>query len=123
MIPGISFLLNGAISPTSGRYTVILDNVATTLSAKSSFQKQDSLLFYASSLDPNVTHTVKVINEDGGDLSLEVDGFSVFSAESTMFVMFVPPSRVLIHLKNQLAPPPHLQRRHHRLARLPGKGP
>lgn len=77
---GISLLLNGTTSPTSSRYTIILDHVATTLSAKSSFLNRESLLFYASSLDPNVTHTLEVVNEDGGDLSLNFGGFSVFSA-------------------------------------------
>ena len=85
---GIAFLLNGTTSPSSGRYTIILDNVSTTLSGKSSFLQRESLLFYATSLEPNVTHTLEVINEDGGSLALNVGGFGVFSSDS-MFVVLL----------------------------------
>jgi hypothetical protein len=109
---GILFLLNGTTSPTSGDYTVVLDNVATSFSAKSSFTTLDALLFYAGDLDPNVTHTVQVIN-DGGDLSLDVGGFTVFLTEPAMFVMFVSLSEALIHFGKQAAPRHHPQRLHH----------
>jgi hypothetical protein len=112
--PGISFLLNGTTSPTSGNYTVILDDVASSFSAKSSFTTEDTLLFYASDLDPNVTHTVQVINA-GGDLSLDVGGFSVFLTEPPMFVMFVSLFESLVYIWKRAAPKHHPQpHRHHR---------
>lgn len=88
--------MNGTTSPTSGRYTVILDDVATTLSANTSFTEQNSMLFFASGLSPNVTHTVQVINVDNADLSLNVGGFGVFA--SIVFVTIIFLFDDLIHL-------------------------
>ncbi|TFK44161.1 hypothetical protein BDQ12DRAFT_708173 [Crucibulum laeve] len=79
---GSSFLLTGTTSPTSGNYSVTLDNITTTLSGRSSFTKHDTLLYYATGLDSSITHVVQVRNEGGGDLELKVGGFGVFSAGS-----------------------------------------
>ena len=78
-IPGTTFLLHGVTSPNSGNYTVTVDNVTTTLSAESSFTSYDSLLFYATGLDPGSTHFVQVSNSGGGNLSLLVGGFNTFA--------------------------------------------
>ncbi|KDR67573.1 hypothetical protein GALMADRAFT_130366 [Galerina marginata CBS 339.88] len=76
---GTAFLIQGITSPDAGNYTVTLDNVTSSLlSGRSSFTAYDSLLFYASGLDPEATHSVEVRNL-GGDLSLLVDGVSTFS--------------------------------------------
>ncbi|KAG6853778.1 hypothetical protein C0991_001489 [Blastosporella zonata] len=39
----------------------------------------DTLLFYATGLDPTIPHDVQIINEDGSDLSLKVGGFEAFA--------------------------------------------
>ncbi|KAG6861933.1 hypothetical protein C0995_009883 [Termitomyces sp. Mi166 len=39
----------------------------------------DTVLFYATGLDPTSSHNVQIKNEDGGVLSLNVDGFQTFS--------------------------------------------
>jgi alcohol dehydrogenase YqhD (iron-dependent ADH family) len=86
---------------------------------------QESLLFYASGLDPNVNHTLQVINEDGSDLSLNVGGFSVFSAGSAIrdACLYAGHSFTL----KQVALYRRLQRLQHRHLsvhlRLFGKGP
>ena len=54
--------------------------MTTTLSARSSFTNHDALLFYAAGLDPNVTHTIDIVNgQDGAVLALNRDGFSVMT--------------------------------------------
>ena len=65
----------GQTSPTSGNYSVQLDNTTTQYNAHSSFTQSDSLLFFATDLDPTVLHTVTINNTDGSDLSLLIDGF------------------------------------------------
>ena len=88
---GSTLLIHGAISPSAGDYSVTVTPnspssststftaalQAQTLSARSSFTTYDTLLFYATGLDPNVTYSVLVKNEGGGSLSLPVNGFSV----------------------------------------------
>jgi hypothetical protein len=81
----------------------MLDNVSTTLSAKSSFTSQQSLLFFTTGLDPNVNHTLQVINEDGSDLSLNVGGIVVFSAGSAICVTSLY-ARCSFSLKQVVAP-------------------
>ncbi|RDB16846.1 hypothetical protein Hypma_002461 [Hypsizygus marmoreus] len=76
---GASFLLNGKTSPKAGAYSVVLDNTKTSWSGKSSFTKRDSLLFFASGLDPEKTHNVEIINEDGSELAVRSDGFELFA--------------------------------------------
>jgi len=81
---GTTFLLHGVTSPSSGNYTVTVDNVTTTLSARSSFTAYDSLLFYTTGLDSASTHYVQVSNSGGGNLSLLVGGFNTFAPYSTI---------------------------------------
>lgn len=75
---GTTLLLQGITSPQSGNYTVTVDNVTTSLSARSSFTSYDSLLFFVTELDPSSVHSVQVANAGGGNLSLLVGGFSSF---------------------------------------------
>ncbi|KAF8971212.1 hypothetical protein BDZ97DRAFT_1914217 [Flammula alnicola] len=77
---GTTFLMLGQTSPLAGNYSVILDNTTVTLSGRSSFTQDDSLLFFASDLDPNALHTVTVQNLDGSELSLLVNGFKSLTA-------------------------------------------
>ncbi|KAG6877898.1 hypothetical protein C0993_002563 [Termitomyces sp. T159_Od127] len=82
---GASFFLNGLTSPTSGTYSVTVDNDTSTLSGKSTFTNPDTLLFYVTGLDPTVSHKVKITNEEDHDLLLRLDGFQAFepSAQQT----------------------------------------
>lgn len=75
---GTTFLLKGTTSPTSGNYTVTLDNISTSLSGQSSFTAHDTLLFFASDLDPNLNHSVEIRNDGGGNLALLVGGFNAY---------------------------------------------
>ncbi|KAJ6500189.1 hypothetical protein C8R47DRAFT_1317469 [Mycena vitilis] len=81
---GTSFLLRGSISPQAGNYSVTLDNVTTSFSAKSSFSQPDSLLFFASGLDAELDHKLKITNtQQGATLVLPLGGASVWAlAES-----------------------------------------
>lgn len=83
---GTSLLLTGTTSSKSGRYSVTLDNATTSLSGQSSFTQQDTLLFFASGLDPEALHEIQVINEDGSELVLITNGFNAFAVEPPMFV-------------------------------------
>ncbi|KJA27599.1 hypothetical protein HYPSUDRAFT_51655 [Hypholoma sublateritium FD-334 SS-4] len=81
---GTTFLVLGQTSPNSGNYSVQLDNTTTQFNARSSFTQSDSLLFFATDLDPTVLHTVTINNTDGSDLSLLIDGFkSIVESPST----------------------------------------
>lgn len=66
---------------------MILDNAKTTLSGQSSFRQEDSILFFASGLDPKSRHDLQVVNEDGRELSLRADGFHVFASGSPKFAI------------------------------------
>ncbi|KAL0956634.1 hypothetical protein HGRIS_002768 [Hohenbuehelia grisea] len=76
---GSAVFLHGGISPNAASYRVVLDGSSTTLSAKSSFSQADTLLFFATGLDANTTHSIEVFNADGRDLSVQADGFIVTS--------------------------------------------
>lgn len=77
-------------SPQSGQYSVTLDNETTTFSAQSSFTNHNTLLYYATGLDPIATHTVEIENSGGRNLALNVAGFTVFSTSSPTLVLFIP---------------------------------
>lgn len=77
---GTVFLIQGTTSPDGGNYSVQLDDgVRQNFSAKSSFTKNDSLLFYASGLDPTQVHQWDITNEDGSALILPLGGFTSFA--------------------------------------------
>ncbi|KAJ7187930.1 hypothetical protein C8R46DRAFT_1205155 [Mycena filopes] len=79
---GTSFLLRGSTSPQAGSYSVTLDNVTTSFSAKSAFSETDSLLFFASGLDAKKVHDLKVVNTEGATLVLPAGGASVFALQN-----------------------------------------
>ncbi|TRM69372.1 hypothetical protein BD626DRAFT_473852 [Schizophyllum amplum] len=80
---GTAVFIRGRTSTNASRYNVTLDGRTAQLSARSSFTKQDTLLFYATGLDPNVTHTVDIVNDqDGALLAVNSDGFSIVSVSS-----------------------------------------
>lgn len=89
-------------SPNAGNYSVTLDDATTVLSGRSSFKQHDSLLYFATGLDPGVNHTVEIVNQGGHELSLGVQGFGVYSR----FVMTITLLHVsLRNLINQFTNP------------------
>ncbi|KAJ7077322.1 hypothetical protein B0H15DRAFT_862218 [Mycena belliarum] len=79
---GTSFLLKGFTSPDAGSYSVILDNITSSFSGKSSFFETDSLLFYASGLDAETVHDLEIVNQ-GAALVLPVGSASAFVLENS----------------------------------------
>lgn len=67
-------------------YSVTLDNVTTSFSARSSFSQANSLLFFASGLDAQATHKLEIINTEGATLVLPVGGTSVWALSETFVV-------------------------------------
>lgn len=64
------------------------NNTSVVFNAQSSFTQADSLLFFATDLDPAISHMIIVENTDGSDLSLLLGGFK----------SVVPSPSVNIHL-------------------------
>ncbi|KAJ3488314.1 hypothetical protein NLJ89_g11629 [Agrocybe chaxingu] len=138
---GTTLAILGRTSPLGANYTVTLDNgtlpfsfpassltsgsssVSTTLSARSSFQVDDALLFFVTGLEGGV-HSVEVRNNgfgdsgngDGGagdgqaELMLRVDGFRVNVPVVYAFYFLVLNSATYF-----LAACPHLRRPPHQL--------
>ncbi|KAJ4483823.1 hypothetical protein J3R30DRAFT_3698737 [Lentinula aciculospora] len=77
---GTALQIFGTVSPQGGNYTIKLDNLITQYSANASFTQNDTLLFVAGALDPNVGHDVQILN-NGGILILPFDGFVAFSSQ------------------------------------------
>ncbi|KAF8210665.1 hypothetical protein K438DRAFT_1810111 [Mycena galopus ATCC 62051] len=78
---GTAFQLMGSTSPQAGNYTVTLDNVTTSFSARSSFSEANSLLFFASGLDAQTTHHFNITNTQGATLVLPVGGASIWALD------------------------------------------
>ncbi|KAF7328151.1 hypothetical protein MVEN_02572600 [Mycena venus] len=79
---GTAIQFRGTTSPQAGSYSVFLDNVSTSFSARSSFLESDSLLFFASGLDAEATHTLQIVNNaNQTELVFPVDGVSVWALE------------------------------------------
>ncbi|KAF8709771.1 hypothetical protein AX14_013452, partial [Amanita brunnescens Koide BX004] len=69
-----------ALAPSENDYTTNSFLLPTNFSAKTSFTNPDALLFYASSLNPTVSYSLTVTNEDGGELMIKPGHFQVFEA-------------------------------------------
>lgn len=79
---GTALTVTGAVSPSAGLYSVTIDNHTTTYSAKSSFTKLDTLLFYVTGLDGNQTHDIVIQNEEDKTLAIQASGFLVTTAQN-----------------------------------------
>ncbi|KAI6121817.1 hypothetical protein F5141DRAFT_536756 [Pisolithus sp. B1] len=73
---GSAITVYGLVSSFSGRYSVIVDNVTTTMSAQSSYNNSNALLFFATDLSQG-THLLTIVNEENSTLTLRVDGVNV----------------------------------------------
>ncbi|KAF8134454.1 hypothetical protein EV363DRAFT_1430019 [Boletus edulis] len=69
----------GLTSSYSGNFTVTLDNTTTSLSALSSYNDSDTLLFYATDLPMNMSHRITVVNQENRTLALRVGGLNITS--------------------------------------------
>jgi hypothetical protein len=79
---GTAVTVTGIVSPSAGQYSVTLDNQTTTFSAKCSFTKPDTLLFYVTGLDGNQTHDIAIRNEEDKELAVQASGFLVTTAQN-----------------------------------------
>ncbi|KAF5348641.1 hypothetical protein D9758_006765 [Tetrapyrgos nigripes] len=80
---GTALIIRGALAPNGAKFSVLLDNSTTSgLSSKAPFTQNDTVLFYASGLDPQQVHRLEIINEDGGDLMLPLGSIFSFSSGS-----------------------------------------
>jgi hypothetical protein len=85
---GTACIIRGVVSPNGAKFAVSLDNSTVSgLSSKASFTRNDSVLFYASGLDPETTHSLEIRNEDGGELTLPLGSFSSFASGSPEYVL------------------------------------
>lgn len=73
---GSAITVYGLVSSFSGRYSVIVDNVTTTMSAQSSYNNSNALLFFATDLSQE-THLLTIVNEENSTLALTVNGVNV----------------------------------------------
>jgi hypothetical protein len=120
---GVSVQIFGTTSPASGNYySVLLDNTQSPIfSAASSFTGNNTLLYVASGLAPNVTHQVTVRNEGGGTLQLQSGGFTIFSSGDPMYAMPFYAIELLSLMSSHAVsdpihlPPPGLHLHHSRL--------
>ncbi|KAF8172424.1 hypothetical protein K438DRAFT_1728946 [Mycena galopus ATCC 62051] len=89
---GTAIQLRGTTSPQAGSYSVTLDNVTTSFSARSSFLERDSLLFFASGLDAETTHALEIANTANQTaLVLPVGSISVWTLEKPSSPSIVEP--------------------------------
>lgn len=59
-----------------------LDNTTTNLSALSSYNNSDTLLFYATDLPQDMVHQITVTNQENRTLALRVGGVNTTSFEN-----------------------------------------
>lgn len=73
---GSALTVYGLVSSFSGRYSVIVDNVTTTMSAQSSYNNSNTLLFFATDLSQEA-HLLTIVNEENSTLAIRVGGVNV----------------------------------------------
>ncbi|KAH0828040.1 hypothetical protein J3R83DRAFT_3690 [Lanmaoa asiatica] len=78
-VVGSAVTIYGLTSSYSGNFTVTLDNITTNLSALSSYNNSDALLFYATDLPQGMVHHIAVINQENRTLALRVGGVNITS--------------------------------------------
>ncbi|KAG9316810.1 hypothetical protein JVU11DRAFT_2875 [Chiua virens] len=98
---GSAITIYGLTSSYSGNFTVTLDNTTTHLSARSSYNNSDALLFYATDLPEDGLHHVTVTNQENRTLSLRVGGLNF-----TSFANSTPSRRTSTISSNSVSIPP-----------------
>lgn len=78
-VVGSAITIYGLTSSYCGNFTVTLDNTTTTLSALSSYNNSDTLLFYATDLSQDMPHHIAVVNQQNRTLALRVGGLNTTS--------------------------------------------
>lgn len=79
LVVGSAVTIYGLTSSSSGSFTVTLDNFTTTLSALSSYNNSDTLLFYATDLSQDMSHHIAITNQENRTLALRVGGVNITS--------------------------------------------
>ncbi|KAF8659700.1 hypothetical protein AX16_001803 [Volvariella volvacea WC 439] len=102
---GTSLQLFGTTSPQSGLYNIKVDNITTTLSARSSFTNDNSLLFFTSGLSMDQYHTLEVENVDGS-LAVRSGGFLVGVPQDSYVSSFLNIARLLRNFDSTSLPIP-----------------
>ena len=89
-VVGSAITIYGLTSSYSGNFSVTLDNITTNLSAFSSYNNSDSLLFYATDLPQDMLHQIAVINQENRTLALQVGGVNITSfGNGTTYVIYL----------------------------------
>lgn len=65
------------VSSFSGRYSVTIDNVTTTISAQSSYNNSDALIFFATGLSQENPHQLSIVNEENRTFAIRAGGMNV----------------------------------------------
>lgn len=73
---GSAITVYGLVSSYSGRYSVIIDNVTTTISAQSSYNNSDALLFFATGLSQQSSHQLTIVNEENRTFAVRAGGIN-----------------------------------------------
>lgn len=90
LIIGSAITIYGLTSSYCGDFTVTLDNITTTLSARSSYNNSNSLLFYATDLSQDLVHHITVINQESRTLALRAGGLNTtFFGNSTTYASVI----------------------------------
>ncbi|KAF8557683.1 hypothetical protein OG21DRAFT_1505182 [Imleria badia] len=81
-LSGSAITIYGLTSSYCGNFSVTLDNTTTDLSALSSYNNSDTLLFYATDLPQDMVHHITVTNQENRTLALRVGGVNITSFEN-----------------------------------------
>lgn len=93
-VVGSAITIYGLTSSYSGNFSVTLDNITTNLSAISSYNNSNSLLFYATDLPQDIVHHVAVVNQENSTLALQVGGINItYFGNSTTYAISLPQTK------------------------------
>lgn len=74
---GSALTVYGLVSSYSGDYSVTIDNITTSFSALSSYNNSNALLYFATELSQDTSHTVVLTNTQNTTFAMRVGGMNV----------------------------------------------
>ncbi|KAG1890148.1 hypothetical protein F4604DRAFT_650485 [Suillus subluteus] len=74
---GSALTVYGLVSSFSGDYSVTIDNITTSFSALSSYNNSNALLYFATELSQDTSHTVVLTNTQNTTFAMRVGGMNV----------------------------------------------
>lgn len=74
---GSALTIYGLVSSYSGDYSVTIDNITTSFSALSSYNNSNALLYFATELSQDTSHTVVLTNTQNTTFAMRVGGMNV----------------------------------------------